>query len=91
MNLPQYPFQASSDFQTYSFYSDGPNGKIKKVVIYSLFQENPLIYNLAFGDENPNTGIICDTVNSTWKPSNLCNWKHPTQNQVVSNEYKQTT
>lgn len=71
MNLKRYAFQSNNDFQDYSFFSDGPNGQIKKVVVYSLFQEDPVIYNLAFGDENPETGEISDTVNSNNKDRDI--------------------
>jgi len=64
MNLERYPFQSDINFQTYFFQSEGPNGTINKIIVYSVFQENPLIYNLAFGDEDPNTGGINDTAKS---------------------------
>ncbi len=60
MNLERYTYSASNDFQRYSFYSEGPKGKIKKTVVYSKIQEGPVIYNLAFGDEDPVTGQIND-------------------------------
>ena len=62
MKLPRYPLQTTNDFQEYSFFSDGPKGRIKKVVIYSVLQEEPLVYNLAFGDVDPKNGMINDTV-----------------------------
>lgn len=64
MNLPRYLFQTENDFQEYSFYSNGPKGRIKKAVIYSMLLEEPLVYNLAFGDVDPTTGKINDIVNS---------------------------
>lgn len=60
MNLERYPYFAKNDYHEYSFYSDGPKGEIKKTVIYSKIQDEPTIYNLAFGDENPLTGDIDD-------------------------------
>ncbi|MFI5136505.1 MAG: DUF6934 family protein [Sphingobacteriales bacterium] len=60
MNLERYSYSTSNDFQRYSFYSEGPKGKIKKTVVYSKIQEGPVIYNLAFGDEDPFTGQIND-------------------------------
>jgi len=62
MNLKRYPFQAKNDFREYYFYSNGPKGIIRKSVVYSVLQENPLIYNLAFGDEDTETGKIIDNV-----------------------------
>lgn len=64
MNLERYPFQSDNDFQTYFFQSEGPNGTTNKIMVYSVFQENPLIYNLAFGDEDPSTGGINDNAKS---------------------------
>ena len=60
MNLPRYPCLIKNDFYVYSFYSDGPNGRIKKTVIYSKMEDNPIVYNLAFGDENQLTGELND-------------------------------
>lgn len=71
MNLDHYPFQSDNNFQTYFFQSEGPNGTINKIIVYSVFQENPLIYNLAFGDEDPNTGRINDTAKSNNKDRDL--------------------
>lgn len=62
MNLKRYPFQSKNDFREYYFNSNGPKGKIRKSVVYSVLQEDPLVYNLAFGDEDANTGKIIDNV-----------------------------
>ncbi len=62
MHLEHYQYFASDNFQRYSFYSSGPKGIVKKTVIYSKMQDNPVVYNLAFGDENPITGEIDDKV-----------------------------
>ena len=61
MNLQHYNYAASNDFQTYFFYSVGPKGRIKKKVVYSKMQDDPVVYNLAFGDENIFTGEIDDS------------------------------
>jgi hypothetical protein len=53
MQLDKYSIISSDDHKFYEFYSEGPNGKIKKVVVFSKpmgRQEN--IFNLAFGDWN---------------------------------------
>jgi hypothetical protein len=50
MNFKHYDYTSSEDFYEYSFLSQGPNGLIKKSVIYSCISEDPLIYNMAFGD-----------------------------------------
>jgi hypothetical protein len=60
MNLERYPYFAKNDYHDYSFYSEGPKGEIKKTVVYSKIHDDPVTYNLAFGDENPVTGNIDD-------------------------------
>lgn len=46
---------------TFDFLSEGPKGKIEKVVQFTLiYQDN--LYNLAFGDRNYLTGLIDDKV-----------------------------
>jgi len=62
MNLERYEFFASDNFRRYSFYSVGPKRRIKKTVVYSKVQEGPVIYNLAFGDEDIITGEIDDKI-----------------------------
>jgi len=63
MNLPRYDYTPNDDFTDYEFYSEGPNGRIKKMITFTVAQEKPvLIYNLAFGDVNEQTGDINDVV-----------------------------
>jgi hypothetical protein len=64
MNIKGYTYYAASDFKDYLFYSDGPNGRIKKLVVYKKINDEPLVYNLAFGDEEPETGVLLDRVKS---------------------------
>jgi hypothetical protein len=59
MNLNHYSL-ITTDFRDYEFYSEGPKGKIKKVVRYRKIEDDPITYNLAFGDEN-REGEINDT------------------------------
>lgn len=59
MNLDHYTL-FTTDFQDYEFYSEGPQGRIKKVVRYRRISNDPITFNLAFGDENE--GVISDTV-----------------------------
>jgi hypothetical protein len=47
MNHPKYPVVASDPY-LYHFYSEGPQGRIKKAVVYGQIEEN--LFNLAFGD-----------------------------------------
>ncbi|BAU52825.1 DUF6934 family protein [Mucilaginibacter gotjawali] len=62
MNLERYPYFASNDFKDYEFYSDGPKGRIRKVIMYTKIQDNPAMYNLSFGDADVETGIVYDDV-----------------------------
>jgi hypothetical protein len=62
MNLPHYNYFTRNNYQDYEFYSEGPNGRVKKVVMFAKMQDDPIVYNLAFGDEDPETGIISDSV-----------------------------
>ena len=60
MNLDRYPYFASNNFQDYTFYSNGPKGQIKKGVRFSIMNDNPIIFNLAFGDIFDGTELIVD-------------------------------
>jgi len=62
VNLDRYPYFATNDFQDYSFFSEGPKGRIKKTVSYTRMSDAPVVYNLAFGDEDLHTGKVNDTV-----------------------------
>ncbi|CAN5472316.1 hypothetical protein BH10BAC4_BH10BAC4_20400 [soil metagenome] len=62
MNLDRYSFSTNATFLDFEFESDGPNGKIKKVVRYSPQNANGHTYfNLAFGDWNEKTEGIDDS------------------------------
>ena len=59
MNKEKYQYKAESNFEFFEFYSEGPNGRIRKVVIYQKTKiEN--VYNLAFGDYDDNKKSIDD-------------------------------
>lgn len=61
MNLERYEYSTNETFLDFEFSSEGPNGKIKKVVRYSLQNANGITYfNLGFGDLNKVTGTIDD-------------------------------
>jgi len=64
MNLEQYIYYTNKDFLDYEFYSEGPKGRIKKIVHYQKINEHPLVYNLAFGDLNDLNGKIDDAINT---------------------------
>ncbi|TFF30373.1 hypothetical protein E2R66_27550 [Mucilaginibacter psychrotolerans] len=59
MNLPHYSY-FTDDFREYEFYSDGPNGRIKKRVTFTRVQEKPVVYNLALVDVISDSGAISD-------------------------------
>jgi len=61
MNIYQYPLSAGKNFTSYEFVSLGPKGKIKKL-IYFTPTDYPNLFNLAFGDESPETGRLDDLV-----------------------------
>jgi len=62
MNLPHYNYFTRNNYLDYEFYSEGPKGRVKKIVLFTKMQDNPLVYNLAFGDEDPDTGVVSDLV-----------------------------
>ena len=59
MRVEKYHLKSSSKFRRYEFISEGPKGAIRKLI---EFQEmnSPNVYNLAFGDLNPETNEIDD-------------------------------
>lgn len=59
MNKSKYFYSSDNEFKVYHFVSEGPKGRIKKMIIYSK-TENERIYNLAFGDYNKETDSIDD-------------------------------
>ena len=56
-----YQLEEAPDAMTFEFISVGPKGKIPKLVVYSKIHSKG-IYNLGFGDKDPNTGAINDFV-----------------------------
>ncbi|WP_158795807.1 hypothetical protein [Pedobacter sp. L105] len=64
MNKEYYHHYLAEDFYEYSFYSEGPKGRIKKSVIYTKIQDDPPVYNLAFGDFDNETKEINDKINT---------------------------
>ena len=59
MKVEKYHLKSASEFTRYEFVSEGPKGIIKKLI---EFQDtnNPDVFNLAFGDFNPETQEIDD-------------------------------
>jgi hypothetical protein len=70
MNLDRYNYSTVNNFQDFIFYSEGPKGQIKKIIRYTKIRDNPITYNLAFGDEN-STGLISDSVTSNNKDKDM--------------------
>jgi hypothetical protein len=54
-----YKVSFSSDYLTFEFVSEGPKGKVIKVVKYSEINIKGY-YNLGFGDKDSETGFISD-------------------------------
>ena len=52
MLLERYEYEIGKSYKQYDFYSEGPNGRIRKIVFYSHFGRSDGIdyYNLGFGD-----------------------------------------
>lgn len=61
MKLPKYEYYTESEAKLFKFTSEGPKGKIKKLIVYSQMLQDD-IYNLAFGDYDEETDSINDTV-----------------------------
>ena len=61
MKLPRYELTTEKSLNVYEFLSEGPKGKIPKLI---KFSETTLkgFFNLAFGDKNIESGEIDDKV-----------------------------
>lgn len=62
-----YSYIKGPEIYHYEFFSEGPNGKIRKVIQYQLIDENNHVFNLAFGDWNEEK----NTINDLSKSNNL--------------------
>jgi hypothetical protein len=60
MQLDQYVFTTSDTSLKYIFTSEGPQGKVTKVVQFRLINQQYNVYNLAFGDWDSETNTIDD-------------------------------
>ena len=61
--LPErYEYTRSQSFKEYSFFSEGPKGRIQKIVSYSYLgsQDGYDYYNLGFGDYDPVAKKVSD-------------------------------
>ena len=59
MKIDKYSLKADGDLTVFEFISEGPKGPIRKLIHFQQTNE-PGLYNLAFGDKNPNIGEIDD-------------------------------
>lgn len=65
MDLEKYELRSAPDLMSFKFISEGIQGNIEKIVLYSKVPYQILpIYNLGFGDKDPETGEPSDTVKS---------------------------
>lgn len=60
MKYDKYHIEASSSYLKFEFISEGPQGNIKKQVIFRQ-TNNISVYNLGFGDVDDITGEISDS------------------------------
>ena len=68
MNLDKYSFKTNESYLDFEFDSEGPRGKIKKVVRFSPQNSNGITYfNLGFGDLDILSGQINDSSKSNNK------------------------
>ena len=59
MNAEQYQYTTNPDFLDFEFISEGPKGKIRKIIRYISRDVNGILfYNLGFGDLDEETGQI---------------------------------
>jgi len=63
MKEVKYSFTRLPEAYYYEFFSEGPRGRVKKIVGYKLIEERPnRIYNLGFGDWDDQTEDLNDTI-----------------------------
>ena len=59
MKLPRYELKAEKSLMVFEFISEGTKGQIPQLIKYSETNLKDM-YNLAFGDKNPETGEMDD-------------------------------
>ncbi len=65
MSLDRYDLKADSNQLSFEFFSDGPKGKIKKIIQFKRLINSEFpndLFNLGFGDFNDAKGKIDDLV-----------------------------
>lgn len=59
MDLERHAYYKKAACKEYAFYSEGPGGRIRKIVRFRLTMECGIVcYNLSFGDWNERLGNI---------------------------------
>lgn len=59
MNIEKYPLKSDETLTHFEFISVGPKGALIKIIEFQA-TSSPGLYNLAFGDKDPLTGIMDD-------------------------------
>ncbi|HXB32727.1 MAG TPA: hypothetical protein VNV35_04870 [Puia sp.] len=68
MKEDKYEYNRIPEEFYYEFFSEGPKGKIKKLIRYKLISESPdHIFNLSFGDWNEKTFDADDSITTNNK------------------------
>lgn len=93
-----YPLSVGDNRLTYTFYSDGPRGRIKKVIRYIRIQiEHHIVFNLSMADVDKKTKQTREDVvsgNNDWDKifrtvaesiSLICGWYPDAYIQVLGN------
>ena len=70
MNHQKYQLKADDILSTYQFLSEGPKGKIVKLIQFTATNYHD-VFNLAFGDKDTKTGQIDDKVISNNSDSEM--------------------
>ena len=63
MTINHYDYLVSEDRFYYEFFSEGPRGKIRKVIFFKRINQESFSFNLAFGDLD-DKGIFNDLIAS---------------------------
>lgn len=58
VQLPRYQYKTNNSFLDYEFISEGPKGRIKKIIRFT--QISTTVFNIGFGDLDEETGEISD-------------------------------
>lgn len=58
--MERYPVTSNAEHDTYIFWSHGPKGSVKKVVVYTLISNGA--FNLGFGDWDETNKCLLDHV-----------------------------